>query len=192
MRTIIPHDAHFVPKQAKRVFQGVIYDVYHWDQDMFDGSKKTFEMLKRPDTVKVICVHDGKIIAISDEQPGVRKEFTLPGGRHDIESETELDCAKREVREEIGMEFKNWKLLDAHQTHTKIEHVVYFFLASGLVSQQQAEPDTGGEKIVMHEISFEEAKTPTDEGLDKWWPTDIFARVNSLQELLDLPEYRGA
>ena len=35
-----------VPKQAKRVFKGVIFDVYQWEQEMFDGTKEIFEKLK--------------------------------------------------------------------------------------------------------------------------------------------------
>ena len=55
MRTI-PKDAKLVPADADKVFEGVIYDVYHWDQTLYDGSKAKFEMLKRPDTVVIIGI----------------------------------------------------------------------------------------------------------------------------------------
>lgn len=32
MRTVIPRNAKLVPPEAKRVFKGIIYDVYHWQQ----------------------------------------------------------------------------------------------------------------------------------------------------------------
>ena len=51
------------PPQAKRVFKGMIFDVYQWEQEMYDGSTHTFEKIIRPDTVLVIPVtEDGKII----------------------------------------------------------------------------------------------------------------------------------
>jgi 8-oxo-dGTP pyrophosphatase MutT (NUDIX family) len=102
VRTVTPKNAHPVPDSAERVFKGIIYEVYHYPQTMFDGSTRTFEMLKRPDTIEALAIKDGKIVAIIDEQPGRAPQFTLPGGRHDVESETELDCAKRELHEETG------------------------------------------------------------------------------------------
>ncbi len=48
-----------IPPNAKRVFKGIIFDVYQWQQKMFDGSKETFEMLKRanlnPNLHRVLC-----------------------------------------------------------------------------------------------------------------------------------------
>lgn len=57
------------------MFKGVIFDVYQWEQEMFDGTTQTFEKLKRPDTIMVIPVtEDGKIILTEQEQPG-KKPF---------------------------------------------------------------------------------------------------------------------
>ena len=59
-----------IPKHAKRVFKGVIFDVYQWKQKMYDGSFKTFEKIKRPDTVIVFPVLDnGKILLTKQSQP---------------------------------------------------------------------------------------------------------------------------
>jgi len=44
MRNIIPKNARLVPEEAKLVFKGIIYDVYQWEQKMFDGTFSTFEM----------------------------------------------------------------------------------------------------------------------------------------------------
>ncbi len=52
-----------IPEHAKKVFSGVIFDVYHWEQEMFDGSRATFEKVKRADTVGVYGVlDDGRIL----------------------------------------------------------------------------------------------------------------------------------
>lgn len=190
MRTIVPRNAHLIPENAERVFKGIIYDVYHWPQKMFDGSIATFEMLKRPDTMKVIAIKDGKIVAIVDEQPSYQPKLTLPGGRHDVDSETELDCAKRETKEETGMAFKNWKLIDVVQNHAKIEQFVYTFIATDFLEETAPHVDTGGEKIQIRYMDFAEAKRIAEEGGDKYWPNDMLRRVHSLEELLALPEYK--
>lgn len=190
MRTFVPKDAYMVPAQAKRVFEGVIYDVYHWPQKRFDGSEVTFEMLKRPDTVKVIAVKAEKIVALVEEQPDRPAMLTLPGGRHDIESETELESAKRELHEETGMVFKTWKLISAVQEHRKIEQIVYIFLATDFEQQDQSHVDPG-EKIELRELTFAEAKEHAELTTTYYWPCDILRSVNSLDELLALPELKN-
>lgn len=190
MRTVVPHKARLVPQDAERVFKGIIFDVYHWQQPQFDGTTATFEMLKRPDTVKVIAIKGDKIVAVMDEQPGRKAHLTLPGGRHDVESETELECAKRELLEETGMSFKNWRLIDAVQPLHKIEHVVYTFLATDFVTQVPPKPDAGGERIEVKELSFNDAKNVGEDGPTRYWPVDIFKRVGTLQDLCNLPEFK--
>lgn len=190
MRSVIPHNANLVPKNAKRVFKGIIFDVYHWEQELFDGKKATFEMLKRPDTVKVLAIKGDKVVGILDEQPGRSAHVTLPGGRHDRAKETELDCAKRELLEETGMTFKNWRLISAIQPSHKIEHVIYTFLATDFESQVDATPDTGGERIELKELPFAEAKLMGLGEVGTYWPTEIFKYVNDMRELRELPEYK--
>ena len=66
-----PKSKQPLPDNAKKVFEGVIFDVYQWEQKMFDGSLETFEKLKRPDTVIVFPIMaDGKVLLTKQEQPG--------------------------------------------------------------------------------------------------------------------------
>ena len=94
------------------VFRGVIFDVYQWPQTMFDGSTETFEMLRRPDTVKIIAIKGDKIIITRQRQP--RKDWfcTYPGGRIDPTDQNELAAAKRELREETGMAGEDIQILE--------------------------------------------------------------------------------
>lgn len=69
MRKTLPPNAILIPDTAKQVFAGVIFDVYQWPQTMFDGRTETFEMLRRPDTVKVLLVRSNQILLINDAQP---------------------------------------------------------------------------------------------------------------------------
>lgn len=190
MRTVIPHDAILIPDNAKRVFKGIIFDVYQWQQERFDGTMATFEMLKRPDTIEVLAIKDDKIVAVNDQQPGRSMQLMLPGGRHDRPEQTELECAKRELLEEIGMVFRDWRLIRVLQPLGKIEHFIYTFLATEFVEQHQASPDPGGEIIEIKELSFAEVKRITKEEPTRYWPVELFGRVNSLDELMALPEYK--
>jgi hypothetical protein len=71
-----------MPQDAKKVFEGIIYDVYHWQQKQFDGSFKAFEKIKRKDTVQCVVVRDDKkIILLKQYHPGwVQPKVGLAGG----------------------------------------------------------------------------------------------------------------
>src|SRR5690606_21694766 len=124
--------ASLIPAHAKCVFRGVIFDVYQWEQELFDGSTTTFEMLKRADSIAVYAIdnHD-QIVTIDEEQPnGFRRIGGLPVGSSEDYDESILAAAKREFLEETGLIFKNWRLLTVRQPEVKIEFFVNVFIAT--------------------------------------------------------------
>ncbi len=190
MKKIVPKDAVLIPDNAQKVFAGKIFDVYQWPQEMFDGSEATFESLKRPDTVTVIAVTDEKILVIDDEQPRVGSRKSFPGGRVD-EGEGTLAAAKREVREETGFEFQDWKLVRVWQPHTKLEWFIYLYVAQ--TGQKIGEPQAdAGEKITLELLDFKTVKnlSITKSGYLAE-SKEIFETLNSLEELTSLPEFVG-
>lgn len=184
---MLPKRAILVPENAERVFEGIIYDTYQWKQQQYDGSTKTFEMLKRPDTVKTIAVNENKIIVLEQEQPNQGLFYDIPGGIHDHEEEDELTAAKRELFEETGLQFSNWKLVNIYQPHKKIEQFIYIFIASDLKSQDEQTLDSG-EKINVMTLEFNDAKLLLGSSMSRFLPREI-ETSNSIDELLALPEY---
>ena len=59
-----PQSKQPIPINAKKVFQGIIFDVYQWEQKLFDGTVATFEKLKRPDIDIVLCQAEQPIFKI--------------------------------------------------------------------------------------------------------------------------------
>lgn len=144
-----------IPENAKCVYKGKIFDVYQWEQEMYDGTKKTFEKIKRPDTVVVFPVlDDGKILLTEQEQPGKEPFIGACGGRVD-EGEDILEAAKREFLEETGYEAKEYVLWKAEHPASKIDWVVYFFIARGCKKITDQSLD-GGEKIDLKKVTFDE------------------------------------
>lgn len=144
-----------IPPHARRVFRGVIFDVYQWEQPAYDGTVKLFEKLKRPDTAVVIPVTaEGKIIVSRQEQPGKIPFVGCLGGRVDA-GENALEAARRELLEESGFVSDDWTLFDAVQPTSKIEWVVYTFIARNCKKIAEQALD-GAEKIELSLVDFDE------------------------------------
>ncbi|MEK7084413.1 MAG: NUDIX domain-containing protein [Patescibacteria group bacterium] len=143
-----------IPPQAKKVFTGKIFDVYQWEQKLFDGSSETFEMLKRPNTLQVIATIGDTIVIAMDEQPGRPPRPTLLGGRQEPD-ETPLEGAKRELLEESGLASSDWEEFTCIQPVGKIEWNVYTFIARDCKKIQNPQLDPG-EKIDLQYLSFDE------------------------------------
>jgi ADP-ribose pyrophosphatase YjhB (NUDIX family) len=143
-----------IPKQAKKVFSGVIFDVYQWEQEMFDGSFQTFEMLKRPNTTEIIATSNNKIILSRQSQPSKEDFYSLFGGRVE-EGEDNLVAAKRELLEESGLESNNWELYNTYEPASKVDWQIFNYIAKDCrkVSNQNLD---NGEKIEVIEVSFED------------------------------------
>lgn len=190
MQKIIPTDAVLIPSHATLMFKGVIYDTYQWQQQLFDDTKTTFEMLRRADTVTTICIVDEQILVLKDEQPHRGLRVGFPGGRVD-EGEDIETATKREVLEETGYTFKNWKLLKVWQPQRKMEWFIYLFVAWD--GTKSAEPHLdGGEKITVDHMTFEEVKAlaQNKEGV-LGESQDVFDSVATIDELIALPEFAG-
>jgi ADP-ribose pyrophosphatase len=143
-----------IPDSAKLVFKGVMFDTYQWEQEMFDGSFETFEMLKRPDTVQIITTNGDKVIIAEESQPTKKNFLTLLGGRVD-HGEDALTAAKRELMEEAGIESDSWELLRVEEPYHKMDWRIHLFIAKNCQVTGQPKLDSG-EKIEIISLGFDE------------------------------------
>jgi ADP-ribose pyrophosphatase len=144
-----------IPPHATKVFSGVLFDVYQWDQELFNGRHATFEKLRRSDGVVVIPVTEaGEILMARQEQPGKPPYRGFVGGQMES-GETPLETAARELLEETGYEAREFRLLEAVQPHDKLDWAVYTLVARGCrrVAAQRLD---GGEKIETYSCTFQE------------------------------------
>lgn len=144
-----------LPGQAKKVFQGKIFAVWQWEQELYDGSFSTFERLSRPDYAFGVGVLDnGQILLLHDEQPDREAVITPAGGKVD-EGETPEAALRREFLEETGYAIGEIKPWFAYRPSTKIEMVTWGYIARKLTRKQAPHPEPG-ERIQEVTYSFED------------------------------------
>lgn len=175
-----------IPQEAKRVFKGVIFDVYQWQQKMFNGSMSTFEMLKRPNTIEVIATEGDKILLSKQSQPNKSDFYSLFGGRAE-EGEEPLDTAKRELLEESGLKSENWELLRTYTPMHKIDWNIYMYVARNCVKTSDQKLDAG-EKIEIIKCTFDEFIKIVES--DNYWGNDLVLDVLKVKQDDKLEEFK--
>ena len=144
-----------IPKDAQLVFKGRLFDVYQWQQRLFDGSMATYEWLRRKPSVTILPITtDGKIMLCEEEQPNRGKFLSSPGGQVEA-GEAPDRAAARELLEETGYsgELELWMV--THPYGNKIEWDVHNYIARGCRKIAEQHLDAG-ERITPIFLNFDQ------------------------------------
>lgn len=145
-----------LPSDARLAFKGVMYEIWQWDQPMFDGSTEIFECIVRNDSVDVIATVGDQILLEKQQQPDSTDFFlSFPGGRRD-EKEGTLQTGQRELLEEMGYQSQKWNLWKQYQpSSSRLRFTIYTYIAHDCIKIAQPVLDAG-EKIEELRVSFDE------------------------------------
>lgn len=144
-----------LPTAARKVFSGILFDVYQWEQELYDGTTSTFEMLKRPDTVQILAVTENKRIILEKQTQPVKGTFySLPAGHIEKDSEI-VQEGLRELKEETGYEPGLVKLWKSVQPSSKIDYMTHIFVGQQCKKVSDQNQDSG-EKIDVSLIKLDE------------------------------------
>ncbi|MDL1953396.1 NUDIX hydrolase [Candidatus Uhrbacteria bacterium UHB] len=147
-----------LPPHAQRVFDGVLFNVWQWDQELYDGSHATYECATRHDSASMIAFSDPKTILLTEqEQPSREKPFLdVPGGRVD-KGETAEHAARREFEEETGLRVGRMRHFQTIPLEGSTRFSISLFLGTDLTNHAEGSHTEPGEKIRLRPVPWEEA-----------------------------------
>jgi 8-oxo-dGTP pyrophosphatase MutT (NUDIX family) len=120
---------------SKTVYEGKIARVR---KDQFrspDGSVAEREVVGHPGAVAIVAHDDLHVYLVRQPREAVGEEslLELPAGKLDVPGESPIDCAKRELAEEIGKGASEWSELKRFYTSPGFaEEEVIVYLATDL------------------------------------------------------------
>jgi ADP-ribose pyrophosphatase len=120
---------------SKTVYEGKIARVR---VDKFihpDGSTVTREVVGHPGAVAIVPYDEQHMFMVRQPREAVGEEalLELPAGKLDVPGESPLECAKRELAEEIGKAASEWRELKRFFTTPGFaDEEVTLYLATGL------------------------------------------------------------
>jgi ADP-ribose pyrophosphatase len=129
---------------SKTVYEGRIVDV-RIDEFRYEGGETAErEIAAHPGAVAVVATDGESVYLVRQPREAVGDPalLELPAGKLDVEGESPLECAKRELGEEIGMTARSWSELKRFYTSPGFaEEEVTIFVATELEPIPDHEPD---------------------------------------------------
>ncbi len=161
-----PHDGHLVETKvsSEPVFDGKLLHVRRDTVRLPDGKLATREHIVHPGAVLIVPVlPDGRLVVERQYRYPLDRVFIeFPAGKLDP-GETELDTARRELREEAGYEAATWTPLGT--IHTLVSYTnekIDLFVAEGLTHVGAKLDD--GEFLEIVTMTLDEMLAALDRG----------------------------
>jgi 8-oxo-dGTP pyrophosphatase MutT (NUDIX family) len=132
------------------IHKGMVWDLVS-DTFEFNGQRLTREYVDHTGAVAVLAFNEKEELLLLRQyrRPVGKYLMELPAGLLDIPGEALIDCAKRELAEEAGLEAANWsELISFHTTPGGNNEAISIFVAKEL-SVSSLVFEATGEEIDM-------------------------------------------
>ncbi|MGB4609718.1 MAG: NUDIX hydrolase [Saccharofermentanales bacterium] len=119
---------------SKQMFQGKVFDVRVAEVELIDGSGSFREIIDHLGGACIVALdYDQTIYFVEQYRISVEETILeIPAGKIEF-GEEHLICAKRELKEEIGITAEKWELLTRfYPTPGYCSEVIHIFLARDL------------------------------------------------------------
>lgn len=154
------------PLGGETVFEGSQFSVRVERFRHADGAEVERELVRRTDAAAVVA-YDGEHVWLVRQPREALLEYTLelPAGKLDVDGESPLQTAQRELAEEIGQEAEHWtRLRGFHPSSGYTNELVHIFSATGMrPSDVEPDPDERIEIVRWPLAELDGALAATDD-----------------------------
>jgi ADP-ribose pyrophosphatase len=122
------------PISSRRVYDGDIVHLRVSEYRRPDGLIVRREVIDHPGAAVIVPLEDDRVLMVRQPRDAVeRLLLELPAGKRDGPDEDPLECAKRELAEEVGRSAAEWRELAGFYTAPAIlTEFIWCYLATGL------------------------------------------------------------
>jgi 8-oxo-dGTP pyrophosphatase MutT (NUDIX family) len=98
---------------SETVSEGHTVDVAIKRYRRADGTEVERQVVEHPGSVAILAHDDEVAFLVRQPREAVEKDglLEIPAGTLDVEGESELECARRELSEEVGLGAERWQVL---------------------------------------------------------------------------------
>lgn len=131
------------PIRTTPIHQGTIVNLRRSDYRRPDGTVVTREVMDHPGAVVIVPVEGDHVLMVRQPREAVQEvTLELPAGKLDHPGEDPLDCARRELAEEVGRAAAGWRDLGGFYTAPAIlTEFIRCYLATRLSPVDAISPD---------------------------------------------------
>ena len=132
------------PESSRRLYAGKFLSLRIDSFRHPDGELVEREVVGHPGSVAILAHDDEHVYLVRQPREAVAEPalLELPAGKLDVEGETTLECARRELLEEVGLVAREWRELKRFYASPGFaEEEVSLFEATGL--ERDPEPAEG-------------------------------------------------
>ena len=152
---------------SELAYQGSVWDVRS-DTLRYAGDEIVRQYVEHPGAAAIVAVDDQqRVLLIQQYRHPIRhRDWEIPAGLLDIDGESPLETAQRELIEEADLKAADWEpLLSVFTTPGGNDEVVHIFLARGLSEVGEAHAREAEEADIRVEwIALKDAVTGVLEG----------------------------
>lgn len=167
------------PVDTRQIHRGHIVNLRVSRYRRPDGTLVRREVMDHPGAVVIVPVDDEHVLMVRQPREAVeRYTLELPAGKLDLPGEPPLECARRELAEEVGRRAARWTAWGGFFTAPAIlTEYIHCFMAGDLSAADDMEPDEDEEIEVVP------------------WPLDdldgLIAQVEDAKSLVGLMRLRA-
>jgi ADP-ribose pyrophosphatase len=138
------HDPPIELLGSETVYEGSQFSVRVGRFRHADGEEVERELVRRMDAAAVVAYDDEHVWLVRQPREAILQyTLELPAGKLDVEGETPLQTAQRELAEEIGHAAEHWEEVRSYYASSGYtDELVHVFAATGL-RPSHGEPDPG-------------------------------------------------